>query len=60
MGLRKGDVIALVAPNFPDTILAFLGSSAGGYIITTINPQYTTGKSLSHVYSYIFLHFSWI
>ncbi|XP_011629724.1 4-coumarate--CoA ligase 1-like isoform X1 [Pogonomyrmex barbatus] len=41
MGLKKGDVIALVAPNFPDTVLALLGSLSGGLIVTPMNPMYT-------------------
>ncbi|XP_018051119.1 PREDICTED: 4-coumarate--CoA ligase 1-like isoform X2 [Atta colombica] len=43
MGLKTGDVVALVAPNFPDTILSCLGISSGGFIVTTINPMYTAG-----------------
>lgn len=46
IGLKEGDVIALAAPNFPDAILGFLGSSAGGLIVTTINPYYTASKLL--------------
>jgi len=46
IGLKKGDVIALVGPNYPDIILSFLGSVTGGFIVTTVNPQYTTGKPL--------------
>ncbi|XP_025986662.2 probable 4-coumarate--CoA ligase 3 isoform X1 [Solenopsis invicta] len=41
MGLKKGDVVALMAPNFPDTVLSLLGIMSGGLIVTTINPQYT-------------------
>ncbi|XP_036142190.1 probable 4-coumarate--CoA ligase 3 [Monomorium pharaonis] len=41
IGLKKGDVIALVAPNFPDTVLSLLGSLSGGLVITTVNPLYT-------------------
>ncbi|XP_032691655.1 4-coumarate--CoA ligase 2-like [Odontomachus brunneus] len=41
IGLKKGDVIALVTPNLPDSILSFLGILSGGFICTTINPQYT-------------------
>lgn len=46
MGLKEGDVIALVAPNFPDTVLGFLGSLSGGFIVTPMNPYYTVGKLL--------------
>ncbi|TGZ55917.1 uncharacterized protein [Temnothorax longispinosus] len=41
MGLNKGDVVALVAPNLPDTVLGFLGSSSAGLVVTTVNPLYT-------------------
>lgn len=39
-------MIALVAPNFPDTVLGLLGSLSGGLIVTTMNPYYTAGKLL--------------
>ncbi|XP_011693544.1 PREDICTED: probable 4-coumarate--CoA ligase 3 [Wasmannia auropunctata] len=42
MGLKKGDVVALVAPNLPDTVLGFLGSQSGGLVVTTVNPLYTS------------------
>jgi len=54
IGLKKGDVVALVAPNYPDTVLGFLGSSAGGLVITTVNPQYTVGKSLYVILNVLF------
>jgi acyl-CoA synthetase (AMP-forming)/AMP-acid ligase II len=44
IGLKKGDVIALVGPNYPDTILGLLGSIMGGFVVTTMNPQYMAGK----------------
>ncbi|XP_029176729.1 4-coumarate--CoA ligase 1-like [Nylanderia fulva] len=44
IGLKEGDVIALVAPNLPDAILAFLGSSSSGLIITTMNPFCTANE----------------
>ncbi|KAL6429827.1 hypothetical protein ACFW04_007596 [Cataglyphis niger] len=43
IGLKEGDVIALVAPNFPDTILGFFGGLSGGFVVTPINPYYTVG-----------------
>lgn len=56
IGLKKGDVVALVAPNFPDTILGFLGSMSGGLVVTTVNPLYTAGKViLSFVISNTFI-----
>ncbi|XP_011063256.1 PREDICTED: 4-coumarate--CoA ligase 1-like [Acromyrmex echinatior] len=46
IGLKKGDVVALVAPNFPDTVLSCLGISSGGFIVTTINPMYTAEEMM--------------
>ncbi|XP_014486259.1 PREDICTED: probable 4-coumarate--CoA ligase 3 [Dinoponera quadriceps] len=40
IGLKKGDVVALVTPNLPDAVLSFLGILSGGFICTTMNPQY--------------------
>ncbi|GAB1860530.1 Probable 4-coumarate--CoA ligase 1 [Camponotus japonicus] len=44
IGLKEGDVIALVAPNFPDTVLGFLGGLSGGFIVTPMNPYYTVDE----------------
>lgn len=44
IGLKPGDVIALVAPNFPETVLSFLGSTSAGLVVTTVNPLNTQGK----------------
>ncbi|XP_043256498.1 4-coumarate--CoA ligase 1 [Colletes gigas] len=41
MDLRKGDVVALIAPNYPESILAFLGILEADLIVTTVNPFYT-------------------
>ncbi|XP_039310931.1 4-coumarate-CoA ligase 1 isoform X2 [Solenopsis invicta] len=49
MGLKKGDVVALMAPNFPETVLGLLGSMSGGLIVTTINPQYTAEEMQGHL-----------
>jgi acyl-CoA synthetase (AMP-forming)/AMP-acid ligase II len=40
-GLRKGDVVAIDAPNSIDWVIAFLGCAAAGAVITTINPLFT-------------------
>ncbi|XP_047358392.1 probable 4-coumarate--CoA ligase 1 isoform X1 [Vespa velutina] len=37
----EGDIIALIAPNFPEWVLAFCGILEAGLIVTTINPHYT-------------------
>ncbi|XP_018306977.1 4-coumarate--CoA ligase 1 [Mycetomoellerius zeteki] len=49
MGLKKGDVVAIVAPNFPDTILSFLGTLSGGFIVTTVNPMYTVEEMMTQL-----------
>lgn len=41
LGLRKGDVVALISPNYPETILALLGILEADMIATTVNPFYT-------------------
>lgn len=48
MGLKKGDVVALIAPNYPETILSFLGISEADMVVTTVNPFYTAGESVSN------------
>ncbi|XP_076643956.1 uncharacterized protein LOC143354090 [Halictus rubicundus] len=41
IGLRKGDVVALISPNYPEAILALLGSMEADLVTTTVNPYYT-------------------
>ncbi|XP_033332021.2 uncharacterized protein LOC117223704 [Megalopta genalis] len=41
MGLRKGDVVALISPNYPETVLALLGILEADLTVTTVNPFYT-------------------
>ncbi|XP_020710124.2 4-coumarate--CoA ligase 1-like isoform X2 [Athalia rosae] len=51
IGLKNGDVVALVLPNVPETAIAFLGTSEAGLIATTVNPLYTVdeiGKQLAN------------
>ena len=47
MGLKTGDVVALVLPNLPETAIAFLGCLEAGVIVTTVNPIYTAGECTS-------------
>lgn len=44
MGLKKRDVVALVAPNYPETIISFLGTLDADLVVTTVNPFYTAGE----------------
>jgi len=43
-GLRKGDVVAIDAPNSADWVVAFLGVVMAGGTITTISPLFTPGE----------------
>ena len=43
-GLKKGDVLALYAPNIPEYALAFHGMALLGGITTTANPLYTADE----------------
>lgn len=44
MGLRKGDVVALVTPNYPEAILGAIGILEADLIATTVNPTYTSSE----------------
>lgn len=41
MGLKPGDVVAIVMPNLPEQAIAFLGCLEAGIVVTTVNPIYT-------------------
>ncbi len=43
-GMKKGDVLALVAPNSPEYGIVFLASALAGGINTTLNPAATPGE----------------
>lgn len=40
-GFRKGDVLAVLAPNLPEYPVAFHGTASAGGVVTTLNPLYT-------------------
>lgn len=44
MGLRKGDVVALITPNYPEAFLGAIGILEADLIITTVNPAYTSNE----------------
>ncbi|XP_060823756.1 uncharacterized protein LOC132911257 [Bombus pascuorum] len=44
MGLRKGDVVALISPNYPEAILGTIGILEADLIVTTMNPTYTSDE----------------
>ena len=43
-GLRKGDVVAVMAPNCPEYAIVFHAVALAGGVVTTINPTYTPGE----------------
>ena len=43
-GFKKGDVLAIMAPNLPEYPIAFHGVAAAGGINTTLNPLYTADE----------------
>ena len=43
-GLRKGDVLAIFMPNYPQYFFAFHGAASIGAIVTTLNPVYTSSE----------------
>ena len=44
MGAQAADVVAIVLPNMPQYALAFMGAAEAGFVITTLNPTYTSGE----------------
>jgi acyl-CoA synthetase (AMP-forming)/AMP-acid ligase II len=40
-GIRKGDVVAIYAPNLPEYAVVFHGVARMGAVLTTVNPTYT-------------------
>ena len=40
-GMGPGTVIAILAPNMPDYVVAFHGALYAGCVVTTLNPSYT-------------------
>ncbi|OVA18005.1 AMP-dependent synthetase/ligase [Macleaya cordata] len=44
LGIKKGDVVLIFAPNSIQFVLCFLGVVAIGAIATTVNPLYTTAE----------------
>src|SRR5713226_2282374 len=43
-GFRKGDVLAIMAPNLPEYPIAFHGVASVGGVNTTLNPTYTADE----------------
>ena len=44
VGLAKGDVVAMMAPNCPEYGVVFHAVALAGGVLTTVNPTYTPGE----------------
>ncbi|KAF3786903.1 4-coumarate--CoA ligase-like 7 [Nymphaea thermarum] len=44
LGVRKGDVVLIVAPNSPQFLICFFGVLSLGAVVTTANPLYTSSE----------------
>uniref|UniRef100_A0A0D6QTL9 AMP-dependent synthetase/ligase domain-containing protein n=1 Tax=Araucaria cunninghamii TaxID=56994 RepID=A0A0D6QTL9_ARACU len=44
LGIEKGDVVLIFAPNSINFLLCFLGIVSIGAVVTTVNPLYTTAE----------------
>ncbi|XP_059483604.1 uncharacterized protein LOC132201447 [Neocloeon triangulifer] len=44
LGLKTGDVIAMVVPNMPEFPIIFLGAASAGLIVSPANPLYTQSE----------------
>ncbi|HYF93537.1 MAG TPA: long-chain fatty acid--CoA ligase [Symbiobacteriaceae bacterium] len=47
MGIKKGDRVALMLPNCPQSIIAYYGALMAGAVVTQVNPMYTR-RELQH------------
>ncbi len=48
-GLRKGQVVAILAPNRPDWLVTAYGAMTAGGVVTGINPLYTPREVAGHL-----------
>lgn len=53
-GIQKGSTVALITPNCPEYVLAFLAATSVGAMLTTINSHFNAGKHQS-IYNNYFL-----
>ena len=49
MGVRKGQRVALMMPNLPQTVVAFWGIIKAGAVVVMINPLYREKEILAHI-----------
>ena len=50
LGVRKGDRIALMLPNLPQSVIAFFGALKLGAIVVNTNPTYTA-REIEHQFA---------
>jgi acyl-CoA synthetase (AMP-forming)/AMP-acid ligase II len=48
-GLRKGQVVAILAPNCPEWLVAAYGAMSAGGVVTGVNPLYTPSEIAGHL-----------
>lgn len=48
-GIKKGDVIAIFAPNVPEYVIVFLGALQTGGVVTGVNPLFTSDELTSQL-----------
>jgi len=46
MGVKKGNVVTIFGFNCPEYIITFLAVATAGGIASTVNPAYTSGKTI--------------
>ena len=48
-GIKKGDVVAILAPNIPEFAIVFLGVLQLGAILTCVNPHFTSEELIKQL-----------
>ena len=48
-GIKKGDVVAVLAPNIPEFAIVFLGVLQLGAILTCVNPHFTSKELINQL-----------
>ena len=49
LGAKRGDVLGMVVPNFPEFPIAFFGAAGVGVTLTTMNPTYRPGENIQKI-----------
>ncbi|XP_068731609.1 uncharacterized protein [Montipora capricornis] len=48
-GIKKGDVVAILAPNVPEFAIVFLGVLQLGAVVTSVNPHFTSKELINQL-----------